>query len=49
MVKRHKFLYYFDYGDNHGVEVEVVDIQPQAQSEDYLDQEGSNKSTGGPS
>jgi hypothetical protein len=30
LVKKHKFMYLFDYGDQHEFEVEVVDIQPQA-------------------
>jgi hypothetical protein len=35
LSKRHKFLYYFDYGDSHGFEVEVVDIRPQAEPGEY--------------
>ena len=35
LTKRHKFLYYFDYGDSHEFEVEVVDVQPQAEPGDY--------------
>jgi plasmid stability protein len=31
LVRRHKFLYYFDYGDSHRFEVEVVDIRPADQ------------------
>ena len=30
LVVKHKFLYYFDYGDSHQFEVEVVGIRPQA-------------------
>lgn len=32
---RHKFLYYFDYGDSHEFEVEVVGIRPQAGPGEY--------------
>jgi hypothetical protein len=35
LTKGHKFLYYFDYGDCHEFEVEVVDVQPQAEAGDY--------------
>src|SRR5439155_22488760 len=35
LVKKHKFLYYFDYGDSHEFEVEVVDIHPKATSGKY--------------
>ena len=35
LTKRHKFLYYFDYGDSHHFEVEVVDIRPQAEPGEY--------------
>jgi hypothetical protein len=30
LVKRHKFLYLFDYGDGHEFEIEVMDIRPEA-------------------
>lgn len=33
LVKRHKFLYYFDYGDGHQFEIEVVDVRPANQVE----------------
>ena len=32
---KHKFMYYFDYGDSHEFEVEVVGIEPQAALGDY--------------
>jgi len=35
LVVKHKFLYYFDYGDSHQFEVEVVDIRPQAKAAKY--------------
>ncbi|MGB0387504.1 MAG: IS1096 element passenger TnpR family protein [Ardenticatenaceae bacterium] len=35
IAKKHKFLYYFDYGDSHKFEIEVVDIRPQADDEQY--------------
>ena len=35
LVKRHKFLYLFDYGDQHEFEVEVIDIQSQAMPGKY--------------
>jgi hypothetical protein len=35
LTKGHKFLYYFDYGDCHEFEVEVVDIRPQAEPGEY--------------
>ena len=35
LVLRHKFLYYFDYGDSHKFEVQVVDIHPQSKAEKY--------------
>jgi hypothetical protein len=34
-VKRHKFLYYFDYGDSHEFEIEVTDILPEAEQGEY--------------
>ena len=30
LVRRHKFLYLFDYGDSHLFEIDVVDIQGKA-------------------
>ncbi len=35
LVRKHKFLYLFDYGDRHRFEVEVVDIQPKAKRGKY--------------
>lgn len=35
LVLGHKFLYYFDYGDSHKFEVEVVDIHLQDDDESY--------------
>ncbi len=35
LVKKHKFLYYFDYGDDHEFEIEVVAIKPQADEGKY--------------
>ena len=35
LVVKHKFLYYFDYGDSHLFEVEVVGIRPQAEPGKY--------------
>ena len=35
LVKKHKFMYLFDYGDQHEFEVEVVDIHPQAKPGKY--------------
>jgi hypothetical protein len=35
LTKGHKFLYYFDYGDSHEFEVEVVDVRPQAEPGEY--------------
>ena len=32
---KHKFMYYFDYGDSHQFEIEVVGIEPQAAPGDY--------------
>lgn len=34
LVLKHRFLYYFDYGDSHEFEVEVVGIRPQAEPEE---------------
>ena len=30
LVKGHKFVYYFDYGDSHEFEIDVMDIRPTA-------------------
>jgi hypothetical protein len=35
MGMRFRFLYYFDYGDSHRFEVQVVNIRPQAESGEY--------------
>ena len=35
LVKGHKSLYYFDYGDGHEFEVELVDVRPQAEPGEY--------------
>jgi hypothetical protein len=35
LVLKHKFLYYFDYGDSHQFEVEVVGIRPQTEPGNY--------------
>lgn len=35
LVTKHKFLYYFDYGDSHEFEVQVVGISPQAEPGEY--------------
>ncbi len=35
LVRKHKFIYYFDYGDRHEFEVEVIDIRPQAEPGQY--------------
>jgi len=35
LVKRHKFMYHFDYGDDNLFEVEVVDIRPGADEAKY--------------
>ncbi|MCP4543322.1 MAG: plasmid pRiA4b ORF-3 family protein [Chloroflexi bacterium] len=35
LAKKHKFLYYFDYGDSHEFEVEVVGICSQTDAEKY--------------
>ncbi len=35
LVKRHKFLYYFDYGDGHEFEIEVTDIRPATEHSKY--------------
>lgn len=43
LVKNHKFLYHFDYGDSHEFEIEVVGIQAQAEDVTYprvVDQKG---------
>ena len=35
LVKKHRFLYHFDYGDDHLFEVEVVDIRPDVREGNY--------------
>jgi hypothetical protein len=35
LLRKHKFLYLFDYGDCHQFEVEVVDIQEKAGRRQY--------------
>ncbi len=35
LVRKHKFLYYFDYGDGNEFEVEVLDIRPRAEPGTY--------------
>jgi hypothetical protein len=35
LTPKHKFLYYFDYGDSHEFEVEVVGIRPKAERGAY--------------
>ena len=35
LVKGHRFLYYFDYGDGHQFEIEVTDIRPAAERGKY--------------
>ena len=35
LMQGHKFLYYFDYGDCHEFEVQVVDVRPQAKAGEY--------------
>lgn len=35
LVLKHKFTYFFDFGDSHEFDVEVVDIQPVAQPGPY--------------
>src|SRR5258706_3160806 len=35
LTLKHKFLYLFDYGDNHEFEIEVVNIRPQAEPGEY--------------
>jgi hypothetical protein len=35
LVVKHTFLYYFDYGDSHEFEVEVVGIRPKAERGKY--------------
>jgi hypothetical protein len=35
MVKGHKFLYLFDYGDSHEFEIEVLSVSPQAKRAKY--------------
>jgi hypothetical protein len=43
LVRKHKFAYFFDYGDSHEFEVEVIDILPHAERGPYpklVDQRG---------
>lgn len=35
LKKKHKFFYFFDYGDSHKFEIQVVDIRAQADNDDY--------------
>ncbi len=35
LVKKHRFLYHFDYGDDHLFEIEVVDIRPDVREGNY--------------
>jgi len=35
LVPKHRFLYYFDYGDRHEFEVETIHIRPQAEPGAY--------------
>ncbi len=35
LVRKHKFLYYFDYGAGNEFEVETIDIRPQAEPGAY--------------
>jgi len=35
LMLKHTFLYYFDYGDSHEFEVQVVGIRPQAEPSEY--------------
>jgi len=35
LTPKHEFLYYFDYGDGHEFEIQVVGICPQAEPGDY--------------
>ncbi len=35
LAVRNKFLYVFDYGDNHQFEIQVVGMHPQAQRGTY--------------
>jgi hypothetical protein len=35
LTLKHKFLYYFDYGDSHEFEVELIDIQARAERGKY--------------
>jgi hypothetical protein len=36
LTLKHKFVYFFDYGDSNEFEIEVVDITPQAKPDDDL-------------
>jgi hypothetical protein len=35
LTPKHKFLYYFDYGDGHEFEIQVIGISPQVEPGDY--------------
>lgn len=35
LVKKHRFLYHFDYGDDHLFEIEVIDIRPDVREGNY--------------
>lgn len=35
LMPKHKFMYYFDYGDSHEFEVEVVAVEPQTAPGEY--------------
>jgi hypothetical protein len=35
LTPKHKFVYFFDYGDSHEFEVEVIGIRPRAEPGDY--------------
>jgi hypothetical protein len=45
LVRKHKFVYFFDFGDSHQFEVEVLDIHPKAERRNYpvlLDKQGAS-------
>lgn len=45
LALKHVFMYYFDYGDSHEFDVEVVGIAPQAEPGDYprvIERKGPN-------
>ena len=35
LTPKHKFMYYFDYGDGHEFQIQVVGVYPQARPSDY--------------